>query len=67
MNKVTITTLSDEIADRLVEVIVMHDNTLEYSYQIKAGCVDEYLTEDDVKRLRIMLTTAERQFKSVTK
>ena len=68
MDRETITTLTEySIAERMVELTVRHDLSVEYPYHIKVGCVDEYLTETDVRQLKNMLATAERVLKSISK
>ena len=67
MNIETNTEFSDEIADKHLELTVRHELEAEYPYRIKVGCIDEYLTERDVKRLRTMLSRAERVYKRLTR
>jgi len=68
MNKETYTVFSGVIvATQEVKLTLRHDLEYTHAFRLKAGCVDEYVTEDDMRDLYRMIGSALRLLTKVKK
>ena len=55
------------VAGTAVTITVRHDLDYECAFRLQAGCVDEYVTENDLIALRQMLNVALRKLRAVSR
>lgn len=67
MKSETITSMTEEIAERTVLIDVHHDDDLQYPFLLKVRCIEEYLTIEDMRKLRHIVASALRKQAAVTK
>ena len=67
MKSETNTIITERVIGYTVELTVRHDTDYEAGFRLQAGCIDEYMTEEDTRKLRNLLSAGLRKLKAISK